>query len=96
MEFAQQYQKWTALDTNAVFIADSLPGGSEVIRQIRSQSFDLPILSVGGLLFADVVELAGEQADNITYIDPYYRVQTQAMEYFNNLYGKNTPNPPAC
>jgi len=42
-EFEQQYDKWMALDTGAVFIADALPSGTEVIKMIRSQTSAIPI-----------------------------------------------------
>lgn len=94
-EFERQYKKWVALDTNAVFIADSLPSGSATAGQIRGQSASLPILSAGGFSFDDISKLLGEQAENITYIDPYYHEQKQAkIQQFDQLYRQKYSREP--
>ncbi|NPV91241.1 MAG: ABC transporter substrate-binding protein [Firmicutes bacterium] len=86
-EFEKQYRKWAALDTKAVFVADALPSGIQIVKQVRSQSPDLPILSAGGFGFDDVNALMEGQASNISYVDPYYHDRSQAkIQRFNALY----------
>lgn len=86
-EFDKQYEKWTALDINAVFISDSLPNAVGLINMIREKSADLPILSAGGFSFDDVVSLAGKNSDNIAFVALYYPdQQLESLQSFNRKY----------
>ena len=86
-EFDQQYEKWTALDIDAVFISDSLPNAVDLINMIRGKSADLPILSAGGFSFDDVVSLAGENSNNIAFVALYYPdQQLESLQAFNRKY----------
>lgn len=86
-EFDAQYEKWVALDVQAVFLADSLPGAVEVINQIREKNPTLPILSAGGFSFDDVVSLVGDASNQIAYVALYYPDQTlESQTAFNTKY----------
>ncbi len=86
-EFEKQYDKWQALDIDAVFVSDSLPNAVELINLIRDKDAGLPILSAGGFSFEDVVSLAGENSNNITYVALYYPdQQLDSLIAFNQKY----------
>ncbi len=86
-EFDKQYQKWKALDVDAVFISDSLPAAVETIELIREKDETMPILSAGGFSFDDVVSLAGKNSSNITYVALYNPDQDlKSMKDFNARY----------
>ena len=72
IEFNNQYEKWTAMDVNAVFVGDSMPGAEDVVRLIREKNPTIPILGVGGFAFSDILADMGGTANGITYIDSYY------------------------
>lgn len=71
-EFDKQYSKWEALDIEAVFVADSLPYAVELIHRIRAKDASLPILSAGGFSFDNIIELAGEDGNQVAYVSLYY------------------------
>lgn len=86
-EFEQQYMKWKALDIDAIFISDSLPAALELINMVREKDAALPILSAGGFSFDDVVALAGENSNNISYVSLYFPDQDiESLESFNRKY----------
>lgn len=72
LEFKNQYEKWAAMDVNAIFVGDSMPEAEGVVRLIREIDPDIPILGAGGFAFSDILESLGGIANGITYIDPYY------------------------
>jgi branched-chain amino acid transport system substrate-binding protein len=72
MEFDKQYEKWTAMDVNAVFVGDSMPGAEDVVKLIREKNPVIPILGVGGFAFSDILADLGGTANGVTYIDSYY------------------------
>ena len=95
-EFERQYDKWKALEVDAVFIADSLPGAVGLINLIRDKDSELPILSAGGFSFDDVVALAGENSNYITYVSLYYPEQDLAsLKDFNARYQDKFGQEPA-
>lgn len=95
-EFNKQYEKWKALDVDAVFISDSLPAAAETISLIRQKDAELPILSAGGFSFDDVVALAGGDSNNITYVALYNPGQDKkSLKDFNAKYKDKFGNEPA-
>ena len=72
LEFANQYEKWMAMDVNAIFVGDSMPDAEGVVRMIRDTNPTIPILGVGGFAFSDILAGLGDIANGITYIDSYY------------------------
>lgn len=95
-EFDEQYDKWTALDIQAVFIADSLPNAVDLINLVRGKSQSLPILSAGGFSFDDVVSLAGTNSSNIAYVALYYPdQQMDSLKTFNQKYKERYGKEPA-
>lgn len=95
-EFDQQYEKWKALDVDAVFISDSLPGAAETVGLIREKDAALPILSAGGFSFDDVVALVGPDSDHITYVALYDPDQdTESLKNFNTKYKEKFGAEPA-
>ncbi|MDD2189733.1 MAG: ABC transporter substrate-binding protein [Eubacteriales bacterium] len=86
-EFEQQYEKWKALDIDAVFIADSLPYAVDLVNMIREKDAVIPILSAGGFSFDDVVALAGKNSSNIAYAALYYpELELDSLREFNSKY----------
>lgn len=72
LEFENQYDKWTAMDVNAVFVGDSMPDAEGVVKMIREANSTIPILGVGGFAFSDILADIGNTANGVTYIDSYY------------------------
>lgn len=72
LEFDNQYEKWVAMDVNAVFVGDSMPDAEGVVKMIRETNPTIPILGVGGFAFSDILASLGDTANGITYIDSYY------------------------
>ncbi len=93
-DFNGQFDKWKALNVDAVFIADSLPGGTDLIKQIRKKDKNLTILSAGGFCFDDVVSLVGKKnSKNIAYaslFDPNDKDagQVEFNKKFTEKYGE--------
>jgi branched-chain amino acid transport system substrate-binding protein len=86
-EFDKQYSKWEALDIEAVFVADSLPYAIDLIHRIRAKDASLPILSAGGFSFDNLVELAGEDGNQVAYVALYYPgQQLETQIEFNRKY----------
>lgn len=87
-EFDAQYDKWVALEVDAVFISDSLPYAGELVKTIRAKDANMPILSAGGFSFDDVVALLGpEISNNITYVALYYpEAEDPSLQAFNEGY----------
>jgi len=95
-EFDRQYEKWKALEADAVFISDSLPQAAELINLIREKDAELPILSAGGFSFDDVVDLVGENSSHITFVSLYYPEQDLAsLKDFNARYKDKFGQEPA-
>ncbi len=72
LEFDNQYEKWTAMDVNAIFVGDSMPDAEEVVKMIREKDPTIPILGAGGFAFSDILASLGDTANGVTYIDSYY------------------------
>ena len=72
LEFKNQYEKWVAMDVDAIFVGDSMPDAEGVVKQIRETNPNIPILGVGGFAFSDILASLGNTANGITYIDSYY------------------------
>lgn len=72
LEFKNQYEKWVAMDVEAIFVGDSMPDAEGVVKQIREINPNIPILGVGGFAFSDILASLGNTANGITYIDSYY------------------------
>lgn len=88
-DFDRQYAKWQAMDTKAVFIADSLPYAQDLIKKIRAKSKELPILSAGGFSFDDVIGLVGDDSAGITYTALYNpSAQMKSQKRFNSKYSE--------
>lgn len=77
-EFNLQYEKWTALGVDAVFVADSLPYAKDMITMIREKSKDLPILSASGFSLDDVVALMGTDSNHISYVTLFHPANPSA------------------
>jgi branched-chain amino acid transport system substrate-binding protein len=71
-EFENQYEKWVAMDADAVFVGDSMPEAGGIVKMIREVDPAIPILGVGGFALSDVLADLGDTANGITYIDSYY------------------------
>lgn len=70
-EFRSQYEKWKALNVDAVYVGDSLPAAEEFISLIRGVSRSLPILGTAGFNLADITaDLSAAKATNLVYTDP--------------------------
>lgn len=95
-EFERQYEKWKALEADAVFISDSLPNAVDLINLIREKDAEMPILSAGGFSFDDVVKLAGPNSNNIAFVSLYYPEQGLAsLKDFNARYREKFGQEPA-
>lgn len=69
--FDRAYDKWKALDFDAIFIADSMPHAGGFIQQVRAVSKDVPLFSGDGLDIGDISELLGEAAEGIVIATAY-------------------------
>jgi branched-chain amino acid transport system substrate-binding protein len=95
-EFDRQYKKWKALEIDAVFISDSLPAAVDLIDLIREKDAALPILSAGGFSFDDVIALAGENSNHVTFVSLYYPEQDlESLKDFNARYKDKFGQEPA-
>ena len=94
LEFKSQYDKWIAMDVDAVFVGDSMPGAEDVVKLIRAANPTIPILGVGGFSFSDIFSSLGDIANGITYIDSYYYDKNNAnikrfTEAYSAAYGED-------
>lgn len=64
-EVKQVVERWKALDVDAIFIAESMPKGAEILTAIMDEGFRVPILADAGLDF-NLIESLGDYAEGIT------------------------------
>ncbi len=57
-------RKWTLLGCDAVFIAQTMPDGAELIVQLRAAGLNVPLMGGDGLDSQDLLTIAGEDADH--------------------------------
>ncbi len=79
IEFSKAYNKWKALEYDAVFIADSMPHAGEFIKKLRQRDSDMPIFSGDGLDVAELPSMLGKAANEIT-IATMYNPNTGSLE----------------
>lgn len=97
MEYQNQYEKWVAMDVDAIYIGDSMPEVEGLIRLIRQSDSAIPILGTGGFALGDLVSTLGTDANGIAYVDPYY-IDTKNpavaafYQAYENAYGE-APGP---
>ncbi|MDD3169902.1 MAG: ABC transporter substrate-binding protein, partial [Eubacteriales bacterium] len=72
LEFENQYEKWIAMDVDAIFVGDSMPDAEDIVKMIRGTNPTIPILGAGGFAFSDILGSLGETANGITFIDSFH------------------------
>lgn len=75
-EFNQAFEKWKAMDYDAVFVADSMPHAKEFITILRAKDDSVAILSGDGLDMADLPSMLGEAAEGILIGTMYHPENT--------------------
>lgn len=86
-EYQHQFEKWMAMDVDAIYIGDSMPEVEGLIQLIRNSDPDIPILGTGGFALGDLIETLGAAANQISYVDPFYTdMSNPAIEAFYQAY----------
>lgn len=67
----RSYDKWKALDFDAVFLALNMPEGANFITSFRKLDQETPILAADGLDVANLREVLGEDAEGIVIATLY-------------------------
>ena len=89
MEYQNQYEKWVAMDVDAIYIGDSMPEVEGLIRLIRQSDPAIPILGTGGFALGDLIGTLGQTSEGIAYVDPYYiDTKNPAVAAFYQAYEK--------
>lgn len=86
-EYQVQFEKWMAMDVDAIYIGDSMPEAEELIQLIRNSDSDIPILGTGGFALGNLIETMGATSNYISYVDPFYvDMSNPAIESFYQAY----------
>jgi branched-chain amino acid transport system substrate-binding protein len=86
-EFKKLLNKWTILNYDAIFIADVMPRGAELIVQARAAGAEVPIMGGDGLDTARLWEIGGKSTENTVVAsvfnphDPSPEVQQFIADY---------------
>jgi branched-chain amino acid transport system substrate-binding protein len=64
-EFDQAVNKWSALDYDAIFVADSMPHATEFLRRLRTKNGNVPLFGGDGLDVADFPAKLGAAAKGV-------------------------------
>jgi len=87
LEFENQYEKWMAMDVDAIFVGDSMPDAEDVVKMIRGTNPTIPILGAGGFAFSDILASLGDAANGITFIDSFhFDSETDKLQKFTKAF----------
>lgn len=92
-ELERVFDKWRALEVDAVFIADSFSPGKDAIEKIREAGFKIPILC-SDAMDADFIESLGDNAEGVvlaTFYNPYKKdvPLKDFLQRFRTVYKKD-------
>jgi len=79
VNFKGAYDKWVALNYDAVFLALNMPEGAQFIKEFRKLDANTPILSGDGLDVGNFIEVLGEDAEGAV-IATIYNPQDKRQE----------------
>ncbi|MBK5245958.1 MAG: ABC transporter substrate-binding protein [Peptostreptococcaceae bacterium] len=90
-EFNKAFEKWQALDYDAVFIADSMPHAGEFIKKLKEKDPGIPVFAGDGLDIADLPNALGNAAEGMVIATMYNsesedEAQKVFLEAFRNKY----------
>lgn len=86
-EYQIQFEKWMAMDVDAIYIGDSMPEAVGLLQLIRNSDPDIPILGTGGFALGDLIEALGVASNHISYVDPFYiNMSNPAIDSFYQAY----------
>lgn len=89
MEFNKAYDKWKALDYDAVFIADSMPHAGGFIKKLREKDTKIPVFAGDGLDIAGLPSMLGIAAEGIVVATMYNpQNSSDKLNKFINEYAK--------
>ncbi|MDD2421309.1 MAG: ABC transporter substrate-binding protein [Heliobacteriaceae bacterium] len=71
MQLNRAYDKWKALDFDAVLLALNMPEGAALISELRKLDRDVAILSGDGLDVSNFIEVLGKDAEGIVIATIY-------------------------
>lgn len=71
MQIKRSYDKWQALDFDAVLLALNMPEGANFIGKLRKLDKDIPIISADGLDVDNFIDLLGEAAEGVVLVTNY-------------------------
>lgn len=65
IEKKEAFKKWKALDVDGVFIADSLPGASEIVKDIKTSGLQVQVIGGDGFDYDNVIASLGSAAEGM-------------------------------
>lgn len=88
-------RKWKMLDCQGIFIADGLPDAGVVIRAVKAEGLNVPVLGDWGLDLSDIIGEIGSDAENVVYptlFDPN-STRKQLRQFKRDFYDKFHKEP---
>lgn len=95
LETELSIRKWKMLDCQAIFIADGLPDAGIVIRAVKAEGLNVPVLGDWGLDLSDIIGEIGPDAENVVYptlFDPD-SARKQLQQFKQDFYSKFHKEP---
>ena len=87
LEFEKAYEKWLALDYDAVFIVDSMPHAGVFLKRLRKVDQEVPIFAADGLDLKDLPTLLGEVGEGMFVATTYNNQDSRrASKQFRETY----------
>jgi len=86
-QFKRAYDKWKALEFDAVLLALNMPEGGNYIKELRKVNKEVGIIAADGLDVGNFIELLGEDAEGVVIVTTYnpYR-QASELDKFTQRY----------
>jgi branched-chain amino acid transport system substrate-binding protein len=86
-QFRKAYDKWVALEFDAVLLALNMPEGANFIKRLRQINQEVGVIAADGLDVADVITELGEDAEGLVIVTSYNPSDTRPqMESFLKKY----------
>lgn len=86
-QFRSAYDKWAALEFDAVLLALNMPEGADFISRLRQINQEAAIISADGLDVADFIAELGEDAEGVVIVTTYSPYDSRdELESFTGKY----------
>lgn len=87
LEFEKAYDKWIALDYDAVFIVDSMPHAGVFLNRLRKVDQEVPIFAADGLDLEDLPTMLGAAGEGLFVATTYNNQDSRrASKLFRETY----------